>query len=147
MLCGSPRGCRVPSRWRSRFHEGAQAQGGLAGSHSLPVGSRSESKAPEPGKHRQVGRALGSPPISPSHPNRLIWSRSDPTCVAGRQPSVAGAGKGELPNPGSACQVHIQAEAGPEPWRAERRAKLARGRAGRRTLAPGLILPVLPRRV
>ena len=57
MLCGSPRGCRVPSRWRSRFHEGAQAQGGLAGSHSLPVGSRSESKAPEPGKHRQVGRA------------------------------------------------------------------------------------------
>ena len=36
-------GCRVPSRWRSRFHEGAQAQGGLAGSHSLPVGSRSES--------------------------------------------------------------------------------------------------------
>lgn len=81
------------------FPRGSPGPGSPVGSCSLPVSSRSEFKAPEPSEHRRVGWAPGSPPVSPSHPDRPLRSCSDPACVAGRRPSMAGAGRGGLAQP------------------------------------------------
>lgn len=110
-------------------------------------GLQSPSELPLPSSRplSRVSRRVGWAPRFPTRlsfrPGRPLRSGSD-RVRGGERPSMAGAGRRPGPAPGSACRVHVQAEAGPEPWRAGE-ARLARGRAGRGP-APGLVLPESP---